>query len=179
MNIPCKKGLYLAALLFTPFVMADGSYNLHVFGTIVGESCNVDTQSVEQTVDMGEYSADDFPVPGSTTNPKKFDISLKGCTAAITDTQVWFTGQADRDNPSLLALSDTGKGHLSTMATGLGVELLDSALTPIDINNTESAHYPLAPGENLLTFFLRYKSTLPTVTSGEATAVMYFDLLYQ
>ena len=88
------------------------------------------------------------------------------------------TARADND-PTLLALSDNGKGTPGRMATGLGVELLDSNRTPIPINNTESSLYPLLPGDNTLTFYLHYKSTLPVVTSGNATAVMYFDLLYQ
>ena len=65
------------------------------------------------------------------------------------------------------------------MATGVGVELLNAELNPIKINNVESAIYPLKQGDNSLTFNLRYKSTLPAVTPGNATAIMYFDLLYQ
>jgi type 1 fimbria pilin len=71
---------------------------------------------------------------------------LKGCTRAITGTKVWFTGNVDANNPTLLALSDNGKGTPGRMATGLGVELLDSNRTPIPINNTESSLYPLLPG---------------------------------
>ncbi|MCW4712680.1 hypothetical protein M8B99_10545 [Enterobacter hormaechei subsp. hoffmannii] len=56
---------------------------------------------------------------------------------------------------------------------------LPATRASVPINNTESPLYPLLPGDNTLTFFLRYKSTLPTVTTGNATAVMYFDLLYQ
>lgn len=173
--------ILLANLIFSfQYARADNdSFNVQFIGTIVGESCNVDTNSIEQTVDLGEFSGGDFPAVGSTTPPKKFDITLKGCTRAITGTKVWFTGNVDANDPALLALSDTGKGTMSTMATGIGVELLNNDLTPISINNTESAVYPLLPGDNLLTFYLHYKSTLPDVTAGNATAVMYFDLLYQ
>ena len=59
------------------------------------------------------------------------------------------------------------------------VELLNAGMNPIKINNTESEIYPLKQGDNSLTFNLRYKSTLPEVTTGNATAIMYFDLLYQ
>lgn len=85
----------------------------------------------------------------------------------------------DTNNSDLLALSDTGKGTAGEMATGIGVELLNAGMNPIKINNTESEIYPLKQGDNSLTFNLRYKSTLPEVTTGNATAIMYFDLLYQ
>lgn len=100
------------------------SFNVQFIGTIVGESCNVDTGSVEQTVELGDFTADDFPSVGTTTPDTKFDITLKGCTRAITGTKVWFTGNVDANNPTLLALSDNGKGTPGRMATGLGVELL-------------------------------------------------------
>lgn len=174
--------LFLLANLALPLQTAradNDSFNVQFIGTIVGESCNVDTGSVEQTVELGDFTADDFPSVGTTTPDTKFDITLKGCTRAITGTKVWFTGNVDANNQTLLALSDNGKGTPGRMATGLGVELLDSNRTPIPINNTESSLYPLLPGDNTLTFYLHYKSTLPVVTSGNATAVMYFDLLYQ
>ena len=106
-------------------------------------------------------------------------LSLQTTRADNDSFNVQFTGNVDANNPTLLALSDNGKGTPGRMATGLGVELLDSNRTPIPINNTESSLYPLLPGDNTLTFYLHYKSTLPVVTSGNATAVMYFDLLYQ
>ncbi|MDI4738431.1 fimbrial protein, partial [Salmonella enterica subsp. enterica serovar Kentucky] len=42
-----------------------------------------------------------------------------------------------------------------------------------------SVVYPLKAGRNTLSFYIRYKSTRPTVTSGNATAVMYFDMQYE
>jgi len=181
MTISWKNTVWLSvALLNPPLVKADDtSFNVQFIGTIVGESCNVDTNSAKQTIDLGEFTTEEFPRVGATTPEKQFAITLKNCTRAIGGTTVWFTGDADANDPTLLALSDTGKGTQHMMATGLAVELLDSARASVPINNTESPLYPLLPGDNTLTFFLRYKSTLPTVTTGNATAVMYFDLLYQ
>ncbi|MBG0625894.1 fimbrial protein [Enterobacter quasiroggenkampii] len=171
------------AMLFSgmPITYADdgASINLQIFGTIIGESCDVDVNSKEQTVDLGDFDASEFPVPGTTSPEKAFTIDLNNCSRAIQGTKVWFSGTPDSNNPDLLALSDTGKGTATEMATGVGVELLNAELNPIKINNVESAIYPLKQGDNSLTFNLRYKSTLPAVTPGNATAIMYFDLLYQ
>lgn len=65
------------------------------------------------------------------------------------------------------------------MASGVGVELLDEDQDDVSINNSDSVVYPLKAGRNTLSFYIRYKSTQPTVTSGNATAVMYFDLQYE
>ncbi|WP_044611878.1 fimbrial protein [[Enterobacter] lignolyticus] len=157
----------------------DGSYNLKLTGTIVAETCNVDASSETQTVRLGQFSTADFPTVGSTSRSAPLPITLTGCTQNITGGQVWFTGTADSDDPSLLALSDTGMGADAQMATGVAVQILDGSQSPVSINNTHSAVYPLHAGDNVLTFNLRYMSTKSQVTAGNATAVMYFDLQYQ
>ncbi|MBV8044836.1 fimbrial protein [Pluralibacter sp.] len=172
----CFCGVFVGS----PAVRADDSgYNLKLTGTIVAETCNVDASSETQTVKLGQFSTADFPSVGSTATSAPLLIMLTGCTQNITDGQVWFTGTADSDDPSLLALSATGMGTESQMATGVGVQILDSSQSPVSINNTASALYPLHAGDNTLTFNLRYKSTTSQVTAGNATAVMYFDLQYQ
>ncbi|WP_152082331.1 fimbrial protein [Enterobacter oligotrophicus] len=179
------KNIYFSALLtlffWMPLTHADdgASINLQIFGTIIGESCDVDVNSKEQTVYLGEFDSSAFPAPGTTSPEKPFTIDLKNCSRAINGTKVWFSGTPDINNPDLLSLSDTGKGTASQMATGLGVEILNAEHNPISINNVESDTYPLTQGDNSLTFNLRYKSTLSDVTPGNATAIMYFDLLYQ
>ncbi|GJL42585.1 TPA: fimbrial protein [Enterobacter chengduensis] len=175
------KVITLLALLNTLAAYADSGavYNLRVTGTIISESCEVDTSSQEQSVSLGEFDSSDFPSTGATSAWVPFNIQLKNCSKAINGTKIWFSGLADTDNPALLALSDTGKGTGSTMATGLGVEISDADQSIVPINNTESATFTLRTGDNELTFNLRYKSTRQDMTPGDATAVMYFDLLYQ
>ena len=128
---------------------------------------------------MGQFSVEDFPATGTTTKFKPFNINLKNCSRGITGTKIWFTGTADSDDPSLLALTDTGMGNENMLASGIGVELLDEDQDDVSMNNSESVVYPLKAGRNTLSFYIRYKSTRPVVTSGNATAVMYFDLQYE
>lgn len=175
---------FLTIMIFTfsagKAAIADGpTANLKFTGTIIAETCNVDTSSVEQTIDMGQFSTAEFPSVGSLTKLKSFNINLKDCTQNITGSKVWFTGTQDNNNSALLKLTDTGMGTADTMATGVGVEILDNNQTAIAINNSDSSVFPLKAGTNTLEFYLGYKSTLATVTAGNATAVMYFDLQYQ
>lgn len=171
----------IAIMLWLPTTQADDSLstNLQIFGTIIGESCEVDVNSKEQTVYLGAFDLSEFPTTGTTTSPTPFTIDLNNCSRAINGTKVWFSGTPDINNPDLLMLRDTGRGTEREMATGVGVEILDTDNQPVSINNKESSVYPLVQGTNILTFYLRYKSTLPEVTPGNATAIMYFDLLYQ
>lgn len=159
--------------------VSDTGYNLKFTGIIIPETCNVDSDSVQQTVPLGQFTRMDFMSTGDVTKSTAFNIHLTGCTRGIRGTQIWFTGTQDKNNPALLALTDTGMGTADGMATGVGVQILDNNQNPISINSSRSKAYPLQPGDNTLTFALRYKSTQPEVTAGNATAVMYFDLQYQ
>ncbi|VUS47425.1 fimbrial protein BcfE [Klebsiella spallanzanii] len=175
-----KRGFLLALLCWCSFCQADDTgNNLEFTGTIVAQTCDVEISSLSQSIDLGQFSVEDFPSAGTTTKFKPFNINLKNCSRGITGTKIWFTGTADSDDPSLLALTDTGMGNESIMASGVGVELLDEDQDDVSINNSDSVVYPLKAGRNTLSFYIRYKSTQPTVTSGNATAVMYFDLQYE
>lgn len=178
-----KKRYYLCALwalIGGPGCRADETgYNLEFTGTIVAQTCDVDISSLSQSIDLGQFSVDDFPATGTSTKFKPFNINLKNCSRGINGTKIWFSGEADSDNPALLALTDTGMGTQNMLASGVGVEILDENQDDISINNADSAVYPLKAGRNTLSFYIRYKSTQPTVTSGNATAVMYFDLQYE
>lgn len=174
-----KFNLACLALLFTGLPAANAADNLKFTGTIVASSCDVDTSSANQDVTIGQFSPADFPTVGTTTAAAKFNIKLKDCSAGITGSKVLFSGTSDSSDPTLLALSNTGKGTEGKMATGIGVQILDANQNPVSINNTDSNVYPLVEGNNVLDFYLRYKSTKTDVTAGDATAVMYFDMKYQ
>lgn len=174
-----KNGLLLIGLYCGVSLADDNNYNLEFTGTIQAQTCDVDLSSLSQSIDLGQFPIDDFPSVGTVTKFKPFNINLRGCSHGISGTKIWFNGEADSNDPSLLALTDTGMGNENIMATGVAVEILDDNQDPININNSSSVVYPLKAGRNTLSFYIRYKSTLPKVTSGNATAVMYFDLDYQ
>lgn len=180
-----KRGIFIISTLLLTLLSQsvclaeDTGYNLEFTGTIMAQACDVEASSLSQTIDLGQFSVDDFPSVGSTSKFKPFNINLKNCSRGISGTKIWFTGIADNDSPSLLALSDTGMGAGNMLASGIGVEILNDDQDPVGINNVDSLVYPLKAGRNTLSFYIRYKSTRPTVTSGNATAVMYFDLQYE
>lgn len=126
---------------------------------------------------IGTFSGKDFTTVGSTSAFQPMKIDLTACYSGLTTVRVRFSGLSDTDNAELLALLATGAG--SDVATGLDVELLDNDGHTIPINNAHFTSFAVDDGASALTFLLRYKSTKVPVTSGEATAVLYFDLSYQ
>ncbi|ELV2798023.1 fimbrial protein [Enterobacter ludwigii] len=176
LRINTVLAVILWAMLGMAFADPESSV-LTVSGNVVASGCDVDTGSVNQKIKIGVFSAKDFPSVGSTSAFKAMNINLSNCYGKLSTIQVTFSGITDADNPALLALSDSGSG--STLATGIGVELLDNEGKAIPFNSTAPQTFELDEGANTLSFLLRYKSTRYPITSGEASAVMYFDLAYQ
>lgn len=170
----------LQLFTFTGLLALTGSacadpYNLQLSGTILSRTCDVDSQM--QTVPVGQFATTDFTAAGSVSAAKAFDINLTGCGSAASGAEISFSGTSDAENPALLALSDIGDA--AGMASGVGVEILDGQHQAVAINHTMPLVYAIMPGDNTLSFYLRYKATRDVVTPGNATAVMYFDLQYQ
>jgi len=151
-----------------------GNVSVSVSGSFIAPSCDVQTTS--QSVHIGDFYTSDFATTGSVTSAKNFNIKLQNCTSSVKGTKVTFSGAQDANNNTLLALQNSGSAG---MASGIGVEILDKNNKTIAINKTDSDLYPLVSGDNSLQLALRYKSTLPTVLEGDASAIMYFDLQYQ
>lgn len=176
---PTLKCLFVVMLMFfynihfVPSSLAAES-TLTIDGRIVASGCNVDKVP---EIKIGSFSAKDFPTVGSTSAFKAMNISLSDCYSKLKNVQVKFSGTTDTTDPTLLAVTDTGSG--GTLATGIGVELLDNSMKILPFNSTDPLVYELDGESNTLSFLMRYKSTKTLVTPGEASAVMFFDLIYQ
>lgn len=158
-----------------------GRLNLQVTGNVVPTSCDVDSSSQNLTVPMGDLSAGVFQSVGDVGPARPFRIRLKNCVAAASGTlnaTVTFSGQADAINNDLLALSDTGGVGAGNMAAGVGLQILDGRNRQALALGAASTAYTLNAGDNILTYFLRYKATTVPVQAGNANAIMYYDMAY-
>ncbi|CAI1725153.1 Type-1A pilin [Serratia quinivorans] len=142
---------------------------LNISGTVINASCDVDTESKNQSVDLGDVSPADFLSAGTTTAAKNFSVQLRICSA--TEVSTSFSGSAqDATDNSLLALSG------GTPASGLAIQLLDGNGTGVDISSTETT---TVSGTNpRLNYQLRYKSTADTVTTGDANGTLFMTFYY-
>lgn len=151
---------------------------IHFNGELVNAACAVSTQSSDQTVKLGQYRTAAFAKVGDTSAQVPFTIVLNDCdTSVSTMASVSFSGQTDATDPTLLSINSGGN---SSTATGVGIEILDSAskvLTPD--GSTFSTKKTLINGTNTLPFTARYKSTTTTATAGQANADATFVMKYE
>ena len=151
---------------------------VHFKGELVNAACSVNTDSSEQTVNLGQYRTAKFTKVGDTTSNIPFNIELNDCDPLVAKTAaVAFTGQIDATDKTLLAVTS---GNNDNTAKGVGIEILDnksSVLTPDGA--TFSAAQNLIEGTNTLQFTARYKSTAATTEPGQANADATFVMKYE
>lgn len=163
----------LAASAFTASAFAaDGAVNFT--GSITDEACTVDTDSLNQTVDLGKVAQSAFNGAGDTAGAKKFSLLLKDCPATVTGATVRFDGNQVPGNNSVLALTEG-----ADTAKNVGIQITDNTNKVINLYQ-DSAVYPLvSTGVNTLDFAARYYATADAVSVGTANAVSNFTIVYQ
>ncbi|MCV3773536.1 MULTISPECIES: fimbrial protein [Enterobacter] len=165
-------GLLTCAFLNANVNASDGSINFT--GTVLDAACTVDVgASSALAVDLGSVQKSAFTAVGSTASATKFTLKVSKCPSTITKASVKFEGISYDGDESVLALT-TGTG----VATGIGIQLLDSASTVVPLE-TPSSSYTLATDvSNELDFYARYIQKAATVAAGKADAAVNFTIVY-
>lgn len=174
--------LAVAGVLSQGAFAADGTINFT--GEITTQICSVSPNSQNLIVPLGKVSRAAFDggtagtaAVGKKATPAKFTIDLLGCdTTTLKNATVTFTGTADTD-ATLLRLANAGQVGV-TAATGVAIELGDSAGTKIPLGSPSSA-YILGQGDNSLKFQAAYVATKTAVTAGPANSVAQFTMDYK
>lgn len=142
-------------------------------GSITDSSCNVDSGSTGQTVDLGKWASTYFTSTGSETTKTPFHIKVKDCPASVKTVAVLFDGTREQTNTSLLAINSGVAIKLyeqdQTTAVSLGKTTAKQAVTPGSSGSTGSAD---------LEFYADYVSTGATVTAGDANGTANFNMIY-
>ncbi|AGB78825.1 P pilus assembly protein, pilin FimA [Enterobacteriaceae bacterium strain FGI 57] len=169
----------LAFCAFSAFGNLKGAdqVNMHIYGNVIDQGCDVATSSAMQNVFIGNFNISEFQAANAVSASADLTIDINGCAAGIQDARVYFSGESDPLAPTLLKLTDTGGS--GNMATGIAVQILDAQTQEEIPLNSQTARYPLKAGDNALRYKLRYKATKEGATGGNATAVLYFDLVYE
>lgn len=148
-----------------------------ISGQILPSSCTVNTSKSTSTVAMGNYPNNVMTAVGKVFSQQKkpINISLTGCNPGITGTVVTLSGATDKDDPTLLALSNP---EADDTAKGLAIQLSDEAGKIISVNEASELQ-KLVTGDNTVKFYLAYEVTKVPVTAGNANSVLYLDMVYQ
>jgi major type 1 subunit fimbrin (pilin) len=163
----------LAASVFSTSVLAaDG--NVRFNGTITDVACTVDTNSLDQTVQMGTISSKAFPDVGSTAAATKFSLVLNQCPATVTTATVSFDGQQVVGDASILAIEEG-----QDAATNVGIQIQDNQNKVINLYTPSSPYTLLPEVDNTLNFVARYIATAVPVTTGAANSAAQFTIIYQ
>lgn len=148
-------------------------------GSITDTSCNIDTSTANQEVDLGKWASSYFNGPGTETTKTPFHIKVKDCPNSVKTVAVLFDGNHDATDQGLLAIN-SGEGA----ASGVAIQLLESdQTTPIEVGEV-THQYPVDQGHDDesgsadLIFYANYKATTDSVGVGEANAVANFNMIY-
>ncbi|HHS9580842.1 TPA: fimbrial protein [Raoultella planticola] len=145
-------------------------------GSITDTSCNIDSTSANQIVDLGKWASSYSTGAGSETTKTAFHIKVKDCPATVTKVSVLFDGTRDSNNSNLLAVNGG--------AQGVAIKLYeDDKATPINLG-TESKDQAVIAGTSGsnsgtadLEFFADYIST-SAVSAGSANGTANFNMVY-
>jgi len=153
---------------------------IHFTGKLVDAPCSVSTDSDGQVVKLGEYTLHHI------NSEKKgsmvpFTIKLEDCdTSTVNTAAVAFQGAANANVATLLAIDSGLSDSSSATATGVGIQITDSAskVVPVDAS-AFSTPVNLIDGENVLNFKAQYIADGASVSAGQANADATFIMQYQ
>jgi len=154
---------------------ADGT--ITITGKVTDITCNVSVSGggKDYTVTLPTVSVNSLSQPGDTAGATPFNIALSGCTNATTaKASTWFEPGANVD-------STTGRLTNNGDAQNVQVELLNSAMSPIDAGSADQHDVPQdisSGGSTVLNYFARYHAT-GAATAGAVTTAVQYTIVYQ
>ncbi|WP_336777771.1 fimbrial protein [Pantoea sp. USHLN256] len=157
---------------------ADGKINFT--GTILDSACTIDTNTANQTVNLGKIPKSSFNAAGAVAAATRFSIMLNNCPAAVTSASIKFDGNADSSDTNILALNS------GQTAKGVGIAFYEEdGITAIPLaTQSKSITLDTSAGEepansNKMTFVAKYKAMQASVVAGTANATSDFTITYQ
>lgn len=144
-------------------------------GEIVNAACAVDSESINQTVPMGQVKATIFKAAGDTSDAQNFSIRLNNCDTSVSKNAAFsFLGTTTGD-AEILSISGTTAGG----ARNVGISIYDVKGEKIKVDGSAfGAKIALIEGNNVIPLKARYVATAANVTAGQADAVASFNIQY-
>lgn len=170
-------GVFTSIFLIS-FTVKAVDVEIQINGAILGQSCNVNSQDLTKNVNFPDIDPSIFKSIGTYTDSQELKINLRNCTGNVSKISYMVTGDLDDLNPNLFKIKGATSSATNTLAQGLGIEILDINNTIISPNTKTALNRTITTTNYDLVFYLRYKSTLPEVISGDASSVLYLDIYY-
>ncbi|MTC56821.1 fimbrial protein [Providencia rustigianii] len=180
-RIVSDKSTVFSATMLTFMLLCQNAFaadsTINIKGNIKDNTCAVAPGSQNQVVDLLINAVKQLHSNGEVTPLVPFSIDLTPCGTAVTAVKVGFVGIADGNNKSLLAL-EAGSAN----ASGVGIQILDGARTPLVLNadSNNISWTPLMAGKsNTLHFNARLMASKTPVVAGHIRATATFTLEFQ
>ncbi|MGF9658953.1 fimbrial protein [Pantoea agglomerans] len=158
---------------------------LYVSGTLARSACNVDSDTLQQSVNLGTLSSGELINPGERGAGRAFHLKLRDCfdpeavsqpdhngNSAIGDglpfVRVNFMSAADSDNHALIAVYG---------AQGFGLRLEDDRHRAVLLNQ-QAEPLRVTNGDSVLTYYLLPERTHASLKEGAWQAVIYIGMSY-
>lgn len=151
---------------------------VHFKGEVVNAACAIDSESMNQTVELGQVRSINLAESGKTSAAVGFNIKLNDCATDVAKTAaVAFLGTTIGvgTDDNILALQNSAAGT----AKNVGIQILDRTGQVLALDGaTFSAKTDLIDGTNILPFQTRYVAT-GVAEAGIANADATFKVQYQ
>lgn len=144
-------------------------------GEVVNAACAIDSESMNQTVELGQVRSSRLAKAGDLSSAVGFNIKLNDCdTNVSSNAAVAFLGTTVTSNDDTLALQSSAAGS----AQNVGIQILDRTGEVLILDGaTFSAKTDLIDGTNILPFQARYIALGQSV-AGTANADATFKVQY-
>lgn len=164
----------LRIFMDTPVRIALGGV-IHFKGEVVNAACAIDSESMNQTVELGQVRSSRLAKAGDLSSAVGFNIKLNDCdTNVSSNAAVAFLGTTVTSNDDTLALQSSAAGS----AQNVGIQILDRTGEVLVLDGaTFSAKTDLIDGTNILPFQARYIALGQSV-AGTANADATFKVQY-
>lgn len=166
----------LSALLINSFTTHASDGQIRFTGSIIPNSCNVDTNYVNQIISLGKVPITTFNGINTTSSATPFSIKLKNCPTEYKKIQIKFDGRRDKTNNALLGLNPSSGGQA---ATGIAIGIYNqSSLQLLPLNQEMEQHTINKQQEVEVRFIAKYIATGVTITPGNANSLIHFNVIY-
>ncbi|MFA9325575.1 type 1 fimbrial major subunit FimA [Escherichia coli] len=152
---------------------------IHFKGEVVNAACAIDSESMNQTVELGQVRSSRLAKAGDLSSAVGFNIKLNDCdTNVSSNAAVAFLGTTVTSNDDTLALQSSLQSSAAGSAQNVGIQILDRTGEVLVLDGaTFSAKTDLIDGTNILPFQARYIALGQSV-AGTANADATFKVQY-
>lgn len=182
-----KSSFVVCSLLAATHAFASDGV-VHFTGEVIDSTCEVSTDTKDQTVALGKVNKSSFSTVGTTAAPAEFRIKLENCPETYTKAAARFDGTEASDGNGDLAIGNpltastpgdyTGTDDAKA-ATGVAVRIYNRTDNSQVKLYKDSAYTDIVSNTAELKFIARYIATSATVTPGTANADSEFTIVYQ